>query len=294
MGSVLRPSGEKSPPPPHQDVEAQPSFLRRMLRGPGAPRAATDRLTAGQAAYVFGMHGLGSLVISGGVNFGIACAMYLTPDPKNPISLFRLPNTLAGDAALTIIIQVLVTWLIEWAIVTSDLRAGKVAPLAWGLGPTTSTSTSTSSSASSSSSGSRLGSRARIRWALGLPHPTSGPHDDDTSRERSPGHSPARGAHSHDTKRPPHPAPKPKTPALPLSKHPARILALLVPSFVLLWPPSLPILMALGTKTATGADYVYASKWAPEIFKLVLGGVLGLLVTPVMALFWLVREGIGA
>ena len=53
--------------------------------------------------------------------------MYLSP--ADPITLLRLPNTLAGDAALTIIIQTLVTWLIECLAVTSDLRAGKVAPL---------------------------------------------------------------------------------------------------------------------------------------------------------------------
>lgn len=33
----------------------------------------------GQAAYVFGMHGVGSLVISGGINFGIACGEFLIP-----------------------------------------------------------------------------------------------------------------------------------------------------------------------------------------------------------------------
>ncbi|KAL3962835.1 hypothetical protein ACCO45_004358 [Purpureocillium lilacinum] len=64
---------------------------------------------------------------------------------------------------------------------------------------------------------------------------------------------------------------------------------LAVPSFLVLWPISVGALTAVGRKE--GADWVYADRWAPQVFKLVLGGVLGLLTTPLMAMFWLVRAG---
>jgi hypothetical protein len=45
---------------------------------------------------------------------------------KTPIRLWELPNTLAGDGAVTIIIQCIVTWMIELALVSHDLRSGNV------------------------------------------------------------------------------------------------------------------------------------------------------------------------
>ena len=56
--------------------------------------------------------------------------MYATQDPEwRPIRLFQFPNTLAGDAAVTIIIQCIVTWMIELAIVSYDLHKGSVQPI---------------------------------------------------------------------------------------------------------------------------------------------------------------------
>lgn len=47
-----------------------------------------------------------------------------------PIKLWRLPNTLAGGAAVTTFVQSVITWFIEMAIVTGDLRKGRVQPIA--------------------------------------------------------------------------------------------------------------------------------------------------------------------
>lgn len=174
--------------------------------------------------------------------------MYLAP--KDPVTLLRLPNTLAGDAALTIIIQTLVTWLIEWAAVTSDLRAGKVAPLAY-------------SPAS-----------PRVRRLLGVPEVARDGAGSRETGQDTPGSYKNRRAQG----------------MLSLPGHAVRIIALLVPAFILFWPPSLAILTTVGTRS--GSDYVFPSRWAPQVFKLVLGGVLGLLVTPLMALFWVMREGL--
>jgi hypothetical protein len=38
-------------------------------------------------------------------------------------------------------------------------------------------------------------------------------------------------------------------------------------------------------------DWYYRATWTPEYFKLVQGAVLGLLFTPPMVIFWLVRCG---
>lgn len=59
------------------------SWIKRQILGPGR-RAPTKSMSVGQAAYVFGMHGVGSLVISGGVNFGIACG-------ESPLISYLLP-----------------------------------------------------------------------------------------------------------------------------------------------------------------------------------------------------------
>ena len=55
--------------------------------------------------------------------------MYTTQDTaKNPIRLFQLPNTLAGDAVVTIFLQCIITWMIELVLVSHDLRTGSVQP----------------------------------------------------------------------------------------------------------------------------------------------------------------------
>lgn len=60
-------------------------------------------------------------------------------------------------------------------------------------------------------------------------------------------------------------------------------------SFFLLWPASVGILTALGSRS--GWDWTYSERWTPQGFKAILGGLLGLLTTPLMALFWLVKAG---
>lgn len=67
--------------------------------------------------------------------------------------------------------------------------------------------------------------------------------------------------------------------------------ALLVGVFLgaLLIGPTVGILIALGVKE--GGDWVYASRWTPEIFKLILGGVLALLTSPFFAMYWMIKCG---
>src|SRR4051812_39041358 len=56
--------------------------------------------------------------------------MYTTVGPKSaPIRLFQLPNTLAGDAAVTVFVQCLITFLIDTMLVGRDLRKGNIRPI---------------------------------------------------------------------------------------------------------------------------------------------------------------------
>jgi hypothetical protein len=73
------------------------------------------------------MHWIGAMILDGGINFGLATAMY--KKTKDPVALWPLPNTLAGDAAVTIIIQQVLTWILDRFAVSGDLNKGLVAPL---------------------------------------------------------------------------------------------------------------------------------------------------------------------
>jgi len=167
--------------------------------------------------------------------------MYLhTPDK---ITLFHLPNTLAGDAGLTLIIQPIVTWLIEALLVNLDLRTSSVSPLAYPLSPS-----------------------SPVRKFLGVP--SSSPTNPESQEQ-----------------------PSSSNRRMGLVGQILRLFfCFILPSFLILWPISVGILTAVGEKQ--GSDYVFQNQWAPQIFKLVLGAVQGLLITPVMAAFWVMREGL--
>ena len=62
-----------------------------------------------------------------------------------------------------------------------------------------------------------------------------------------------------------------------------------VPAFLVLWPISVGILTMVGEKH--GDDWVFERRWTPQVFKAILGGLLGLVTTPVMAMFRMVRAG---
>ncbi|KAJ6438848.1 fungal specific transcription factor domain-containing protein [Purpureocillium lavendulum] len=215
----------------------------------------TSRMTGHQWFYVFVLDGLGGMALSGAVNFGIAYAMYTTQDTtKRPIRLFGLPNTLAGDAAVTIIVQCIITWFVEMALVAHDLAHRSVHPVGWVPVPK---------------------SRRRwwLRWWFFLPASSSG--SSSMSEEEPDAEAPVERVRANSVNA--------------VFQQAVRGFSLAVPSFLLLWPISVGVLTAVGRKE--GNDYVFADKWAPQVFKLILGGVLGLLTTPLMALFWLVRAG---
>ncbi|KAG0235168.1 hypothetical protein BGW41_000919 [Actinomortierella wolfii] len=84
-------------------------------------------LTTRHIVYLVIMHTIGAMILDGGINFGLATAMY--KNTKDPIRLWPLPNTLAGDSAVTIILQQTLTWILDRLAVAGDLKKGLVAPL---------------------------------------------------------------------------------------------------------------------------------------------------------------------
>ncbi|KAK8044119.1 hypothetical protein PG993_004143 [Apiospora rasikravindrae] len=205
----------------------------------------STKLTGYQIFYLFGLDGVGAFILSGGINFAIAYAMYTTQHytPDNIIRLFQLPNTLAGDMAVTIFIQCIITWLVELILVNRDLKSGGVQAIGFVPEPT-----------------NRL-----VRWYMFL--------------DRTEGDTHAVGGFRHWLSF--------------LGSQVMRALISVVPCFVLLFGPSIGFLTLVGTPIpwGTAQDWVYATKWAPQIFKLLLGGVLSLLTGPAFAAFWLVRCG---
>lgn len=171
--------------------------------------------------------------------------MYTTQNTtKNPIRLWQLPNTLAGDAGVTTIIQSIITWLIERLVVNMDLRKGAVQPIGFVAEPT-----------------SRW-----LRWFMMMDERIPKDHGSDLALPT-----------------------KAKRLVMLLLAQVLRAFIVAVLGFAVLFGPTVGVLMSVGTKS--GGDWVFDAKWVPELFKLILGGGLGLLTTPFMAMFWLLRCG---
>ncbi|CAK7233883.1 hypothetical protein SEUCBS140593_008751 [Sporothrix eucalyptigena] len=232
----------------------------------------SDHLTPYQAFYIFGLDGLGAFLLSGGINFAIAYAMYKTINTEtSPIRVFQFPNTLCGDATVTIFIQCVITWFIELVLVNRDLRSGHIQPIGFIREP----------------------SNALFRWFLLLDRRPSSASaaattsDDDLHRPLSAPHDENCRCEQHSEQ---YEIGSWKHWAVFLVSQLIRALMVGVLMWFLMWGPSVGILIAVGDHR--GNDWWFdGSSWAPPIFKLVFGGVLALLTTPPFAAFWLVRCG---
>ncbi|KAF7549488.1 hypothetical protein G7Z17_g6342 [Cylindrodendrum hubeiense] len=260
QGAAQAPT-HRGPQPGNPVVEAGPAAADEdMDASEHAGRLEpSQKLTRHQVFYILVLDGLGGMLLSGGVNFALAYAMYTTQDTvQNPVRLFQLPNTLAGDAAVTIIVQCILTWFVEKGLVAYDLSKRSVQPIGFIPEPT-------------------------LRWQRWLFFlPTSA--GNDAADVETKGEVELKGEVE----------PKVAAPArfstlTSLLQQALRGFFLAIVGFVLLWPAGVGILTAFGKHS--GGDYTYADRWTPQVFKFILGGLLGLLTTPLMAAFWLIKAG---
>lgn len=163
----------------------------------------------------------------------------------DPVRLFELPNTLAGDTAVTIVVQTIVTWLIEMSVVNRDLRKGNVQPIGFIPEPPPT---------------GEPWWRA-VRWLMLL---------DPAKQQRERRGSPWRELRY-------------------LLAQVARAFVLSVLCFCVLFGPCVGVLRTVGVRH--GDDWDFAPRWAPQVFKLTLGGLLAVVTSPFFAMFWMVRCG---
>lgn len=219
-----------------------------------APRTAVDSLTPRHIAYLGIMHMLGAMVLDGVINFALATAMY--KGTTKPVMIWPLPNTLAGEAAVTIIIQTTLTWILDRLAVAGDLKKGLVAPL-------------------------RIPRNVHpwIEWFVGLEE-----LQEARARERQLYGKSSSGAIVGRKER-----------ALQLVKfHGKRIGVMIVVTFLVFWPLTIGVLTGLRSQgvgkdfSPLGGDF---NIWPfPEIFKGIYGFATGI-TTPFVSYIALIYQG---
>lgn len=120
------------------DLESQPTPAALVSdpssypgRPPGLHPLAIPPLSTRQKLYIIVLQMVGAAILDGAANFGIGCAMYL--NAKNVRIWILKNNTVAGDMAVTIFIQGVLTFCIASGMVHVDLRKNKVSafPYPW-------------------------------------------------------------------------------------------------------------------------------------------------------------------
>ncbi|KAI0168895.1 hypothetical protein GGR52DRAFT_495988 [Hypoxylon sp. FL1284] len=246
INPFFKPKANQTEPP--ADVEAAPdtSSVSSPTPTPSVQQGAgygfkrpTERFTAYQLFYIFVLDGVGAMILSGGINFAIAYGMYAHQDPvRKPIRLFSFPNTLAGDAGVTVVVQCVITWLIELLLVNWDLKKGAVRPIGFIPEP----------------------KNRFMRWFMFL---------DRTEQSYK------VGSFLHWF--------------FFLFSQVLRAVIISAAFFPFIWGPSVGFLTIHGTWRDN--EWYFDRVWTPQVFKLLQGGILGLLSTPPMVIFWLTRCG---
>ncbi|KDE04324.1 hypothetical protein MVLG_05205 [Microbotryum lychnidis-dioicae p1A1 Lamole] len=116
-------SEKRTPRPPNPNRSTRspaPSFALMN------PLALPVPLTTRQLLYLWLPQTIGAAILDGGINFGIACAMYRS---QNNITVWDINhNTIAGDCAVTVFIQGILSFVIASSFVHADIRNGMITP----------------------------------------------------------------------------------------------------------------------------------------------------------------------
>ncbi|KAL2262761.1 hypothetical protein VTK26DRAFT_151 [Humicola hyalothermophila] len=341
------------------DIEASPvntEVTTIMAVAPfGKMKTPTTQLTASQSVYIFVIDGIFAMLISAVINFAIgygaslspffppfhlsqsvitkltdislpSTGVYATPRPPYgpppltpPPFLFALPQSFVADAAITTILQCLLTWLLMLVAVNVDLKRGRVAPL---LLP--------GSRFLAAEPTSRL-----ARWFLFLDsYPTVSSIVQYQPQPRAPAQAQARvagvGVAAADTDTDTEKANKPaqddaSKPAGPTGDKKTRACCGLLPlsastttsragrwaakplfflanlgrgmlvaaaAYAVLIGPTVGLLIAAsGVPYPGGGDWVFLWRWDGPVFKALYGAALAGLTSPAIAAMWMVRAG---
>ncbi|KAK3984586.1 hypothetical protein QBC44DRAFT_345906 [Cladorrhinum sp. PSN332] len=239
MSSIHRSSFAFKSPTTSPDADPDILPIRQPTVTQNQPLPPTNYFTPHQIVYLFVVSSFLPLIVSGVINFGIAYGLYRNYQNAK-ITLWAFPSTLAGDAAVTVVLTCITTWFIEYFLVRRDIATGGVAPFGWIDEPESKC----------------------LRWFLFLSK------DEDEGEEGGLGEDWGEW----------------------LIGQVMRVGVLTMGCMMVFWPATVGILIAVGKRE--GNDWVYEQRWTPELFKLVLGGAMGAIVTPVMASVWLVRGGL--
>ncbi|KAF9584802.1 hypothetical protein BGW38_005117 [Lunasporangiospora selenospora] len=249
-----------------------------------------EYLTPRHVAYLGLMHMLGAMLLDGIINFALGSLMF--SKTKSPIMLWGpLPNSLAADAAFTLILQTTFTWFLDRLAVRNDLKKGLVEPLSmpvnahpwlrWFVGLD-------DDSADDYSGNNRTGGgygRVGERRAYSRPHHNSSGAGSSRGRSRR---GSLLGIGKSDLQR------FQSRGQEILRFHGKRIGVLIVASFIVFWPITMVILTVMkasGVGRDDGPLKGDFNVWPfPEVFKGIYGFLTGI-ITPLISYIALIYEG---
>ncbi|KAG6034286.1 hypothetical protein E4U41_006602 [Claviceps citrina] len=218
---------------PQKDVESTAKARETNFAQP------STTFTRGQLLYLIFHDAIPGLMVTATVNLAISYVMYVTVNTSWSVWLFRLPKSLAGDAALTIIVHCIGVWFIKFHSVHRALRHGAVQAIGF-VEDAPLTEDVCWLMFLSSESGAAV-ERVRMnsfKW---------------------------------------------------IARHILRASLFATVYFLAFWPASVIGLMLVGDREAN--DFVYSRIWVPQVFKTLLGGMLGFVTGPSISVLWLVRAG---
>ncbi|KAK4151925.1 hypothetical protein C8A00DRAFT_35397 [Chaetomidium leptoderma] len=236
-------------------------YDRRRVQQP------TTKLNTRQIFYLAVIQGLSAMILAGGINFAVGYPIYATPRPPPgpppqgsiPPFLFGPPVSLLVDAAVTTILQSLITWFCLLFFVNRALVAGDIAPHVpgWLLQ-------------------GREPGNGFVRWFMFLDHYNAqrgsvvfGWCCGGGRRGR------CRGGFARAVGF--------------VFAGLGRGLLVAVAGFAVMIGPTIRLGVAAGTPYQ--GDWVFLGRWDGAVFKLVYGAVLGLVISPPIAWMWMVRAG---